>query len=165
LTGQRIASEVCRMQWRHIEEVPGGAWWRLPGTPEEGWPGRKSGGSHRVWLTPLALSIVKELGFLKDPVFDEPKRLDLVMKAACTAAGITERLTVHDLRRTHATLVARFFGRSAVSRILGHSDGSIAAVYDRHSYDSENKIIWEKVSEHIKLMSSEFKFDTPRAVA
>jgi integrase len=158
LTGQRIASEVCNMRWQDIEMTVSRAdlscgWWTLPGSPDGSWPGRKGGNSHRVFLTPLALSIIGETGSTVGPVFDEPRRLDLVMKAACEAAGISPKLTPHDLRRTHATWIGRYFGRAPVSRVLGHSDGSTAAVYDRFSYDPETRAVAERISEHVRLLN------------
>src|SRR5262245_55019386 len=157
LTGQR-SSEIIHMRWQDIEmigvsETPiNSAWWNLPGAPQGDWPGRKTGASHRVFLSPLVLSIITVASGDRDPagrVFGNKRlRLDRTMAAACKAAGI-EPVRPHDCRRSFATLVARYFGRGPVSRVLGHSDRSIAAVYDRHSYADEDRAIWEKISEHI----------------
>jgi integrase len=135
LTGQR-SSEVLSLRRQSVERSDGGAWWNIPGTA------RKGGNSHRVWLTGLALDIIGD-------GFDGAKRLDRVMQHACREANITPAIRPHDARRTFATLTARFFGREPVSRLLGHADKSVAAIYDRFSYDGPNKIIWEKISEHV----------------
>jgi hypothetical protein len=34
----------------------------------------------------------------------------------------------------------------------GHSDRSITAIYDRHSYADEDRAIWEKISEHVMTL-------------
>lgn len=46
--------------------------------------------------------------------------------------------TVHDLRRTAATGLAKLgCPRVVQDRILNHVDGSVSAIYDRHRYDEE----------------------------
>ena len=60
------------------------------------------------------------------------------------------KFTSHDLRRTFATLIARFgFGRQALDRLLNHSDRGIATVYDRHQYHAEDQRIVDAVARHI----------------
>ena len=153
LTGQR-SSEVIHMRWQDVEATDTwlsvGAWWTLPGTPDGSWPGRKSGNSHRVWLTPFVLSVIGSQLHNATVIFGSKHlRLDRAMAAACKMASITPPLRPHDLRRSHATLVAKYFGRAPVSRVLGHADHTIAAVYDRHSYADEDRAIAEKISAHV----------------
>ncbi len=48
--------------------------------------------------------------------------------------------TSHDLRRTVATRLAEalgFGGEQLIRRVLGHSDGSVAAIYNRYGYVRE----------------------------
>ncbi len=46
----------------------------------------------------------------------------------------------HDLRRTAASFMTSMgISRLVVSKILNHVESGIAAVYDRHSYDSEKR--------------------------
>ena len=48
--------------------------------------------------------------------------------------------TVHDLRRTVATGLAKLgCPRVVQDRILNHVDSSVSAIYDRHRYDGEAK--------------------------
>lgn len=148
LTGQR-SSEIIHMRSSDLEETGGGAWWTLPGEPDGDWPGRKSGNSHRVWLTPFALDILGPKRAKRDPKRAKHLRLDRAVQHACKMAGITPAIKPHDLRRSFATLTAKYFGREPVSRLLGHSDHSVAAIYDRFSYDDPNKIIWERISAHV----------------
>ena len=58
--------------------------------------------------------------------------------------------TVHDLRRTVATGLARLgCPRVVQDRILNHVDNSVAAIYDRHSYDTEKRNALERWGEKI----------------
>ena len=46
--------------------------------------------------------------------------------------------TIHDLRRTAKTLMARAGVRPDISeRVLGHAIPGVEGVYDQHSYDEE----------------------------
>jgi integrase len=58
-------------------------------------------------------------------------------------AELTKRpwcVTVHDLRRTSATLIASAgTSRVVLKAVLGHVDQDITAVYDRHSYAAETR--------------------------
>ena len=56
-----------------------------------------------------------------------------------------EDVRPHDFRRTAASVMASgAVPRVTISKILNHVETSIAAVYDRHSYDPEKKtaLIW-----------------------
>lgn len=58
-----------------------------------------------------------------------------------------EHYTVHDLRRTVGTELAKLgVSRFDSDRILNHTDSSVSGTYDRHGYDSQRKsglIKWE----------------------
>jgi integrase len=154
LTGQR-PGEVAHMRWEHIAD----RWWTLPGQPCEGWLGTKNGRSHRVWLTEavqgLFPNVDKQSGF----VFGV-SGLDRTMKAICAKLKIA-KATPRDLRRTFGSTVTRLdFSRSAMDRLLNHADHSIASVYDRHSYASEDRRIMEVVSQHITSVAEGRQHDT-----
>jgi integrase len=147
LTGQR-PGEVAAMRTEHIIE----GWWEMPGdpVPKLGWPGTKNAQSHRVWLPKPVVAIIAELepeGF----VFANTKGkavsdLDVTMRAICARLKI-ERVTPHDLRRTHGSAITALgFGRDAMNRIQNHKEGGIATVYDRYQYAEENKKIMEAVA-------------------
>jgi integrase len=71
------------------------------------------------------------------------------MRDLCRKLGI-ERATPHDLRRTHgSTITALGFGRDAMNRVQNHKEGGIADVYDRHTYETENKRVMEAVAERL----------------
>jgi integrase len=81
-------------------------------------------------------------------VLGRPPVLDKAMRVLCRKLAI-ERVTPHDLRRSHGSAIARLaFGRDALNRIQNHRDGGIASVYDRHGYAEENKRVMETVANH-----------------
>jgi integrase len=54
---------------------------------------------------------------------------------------------LHDVRRTSRTLLSRCgVDADIAERCLGHSLGSIRAIYDRHSFEPEMRIAFEKLS-------------------
>jgi len=139
LTGQR-PGEVGHMRAEHIVD----GWWEMPGKPTAGWPGTKNGQSHRVWLPQPAQALLSPAETITAP------KLSPVMRAICSELGITEKVTPHDLRRTHGTKVTALgFGRDAMNRVQNHKEGGIASVYDRHKYAEENKRIMEAVAAEI----------------
>jgi integrase len=109
LLGQR-PGEVGHMRSEHIVD----GWWEMPGKPSAGWPGTKNGQSHRVWLPEPVQALLSEI---PNRNITEPK-LSPVMRAICSELGITEKVTPHDLRRTHGTKVTALgFGRDAMNRV------------------------------------------------
>jgi integrase len=75
------------------------------------------------------------------------------MRAICAKLGVNEKVTPHDLRRTHGTRITGLgFGRDAMNRVQNHKEGGIATVYDRHQYAEENKKIMETVAAHIMAL-------------
>jgi len=154
LTGQR-PGEVTHMRREHLVD----GWWEMPGkpVPELGWPGTKNGASHRVWLPTPVREILAKLddGATAGFVFaGANKRLDGAMRAICSELGV-ERVTPHDLRRTHgSTITALGFGRDAMNRIQNHIEGGIGTVYDRYRYSDENKRVMESVAGKIMALAT-----------
>ena len=155
LTGQR-PGEIIHMRREHII----GAWWTMPGAPcpEVGWPGTKNSLTHRVWLPQALRDIIAELGNGEEPtgfVFSGDgrraiKELDGAMRDVCRRLGIAEKVTPHDLRRTHgSTITALGFGRDAMNRIQNHREAGIASVYDRHGYAEETKRVMDAVASKV----------------
>jgi integrase len=76
------------------------------------------------------------------------------MRAICKKLGVSNKVTPHDLRRTHGTTVTGLgFGREAMNRIQNHREGGIASVYDRHQYAEENKCIMEAVAARLLALA------------
>ena len=58
--------------------------------------------------------------------------------------------TLHDLRRTAKTLMARAGVRPDISeRVLGHAIAGVEGIYDRHSYADEKRDALEKLAEMV----------------
>lgn len=59
---------------------------------------------------------------------------------AVTGERFAKKFSSHDLRRTVATRLAESLGDvgdKLVKRVLGHSDGSVTAIYNRYGYVKE----------------------------
>jgi integrase len=158
LTGQR-PGEVAKMRKEHVAD----GWWTMPGEPvlAIGWPGTKNGATHRVWLPRAVQDIIAELsdGATTDFVFAGPRSkpidgLSEAMRSICAELGVNDKVTPHDLRRTHgSTITGLGFGRDAMNRVQNHREGGIADVYDRHKYADENKRVMEAVAAHILALA------------
>jgi integrase len=62
--------------------------------------------------------------------------------------------TVHDLRRTVATGLAKLgCSRVVQDRILNHVDSSVSAIYDRHRYDVEARAWLQKWADYLESLS------------
>ena len=154
LTGQR-PGEVAHMRYEHIAD----GWWTMPGSPNPrtGWPGVKNGASHRVALPKFVAQMLAELsdessaGFVFTGTRGRPVTgLDDAMREVCAHLNITEKITSHDLRRTHGSTITRLgFGRDAMNRIQNHKEGGISDVYDRHEYSEGNRKVMETVADHL----------------
>ena len=59
--------------------------------------------------------------------------------------------TLHDLRRTAKTLMARAGVRPDISeRVLGHVIAGVEGVYDRHGYEAEKRDALEKLASMVE---------------
>jgi integrase len=68
-------------------------------------------------------------------------------RAGETAAESLPNWTLHDLRRTAKTLMARAGVRPDISeRVLGHVIAGVEGTYDRHSYADEKRDALEKLA-------------------
>jgi integrase len=129
ITGQR-GGEVLSMRRADVDA----SWWTIP-TPVS-----KNNLPHRVYLSPMALAIVRPLLPKKEEAF-----VFAGIRGTRQRRGALEGLNIsdvrpHDFRRTMAT----FMGSSGVPRltiakILNHVDKSVTAIYDRASYDAEKQ--------------------------
>jgi integrase len=85
---------------------------------------------------------------------------------AITGSKFSKKFTSHDLRRTVATRLAESLGDEGdklVRRVLGHSDGSVTAIYNRYGYVREMRRALEQwandlTSTHVSAQSSASAF-------
>lgn len=160
LTGCR-SGEIVAARWRDVD-LERGVW-----TIRE----TKNGEPHDVMLCQQAIEL---LGYRKgiDKVFVFPSTREgqHVKQKALGLAQYTARhmeadsgakdpievpWTVHDLRRTVATGLARLgCPRVVQDRILNHVDNSVAAIYDRHSYDAEARTWLQKWADHMDALTT-----------
>jgi integrase len=119
--------------------------WQMPGKPQGSWPGTKNGRDHRVALSEAALALIPL--HLADRASGQKSALLL---KALVAEFSLERATPHDLRRTALTKITKLgFGRDAMDRIANHRKGGITDIYDRHSYEDEDRRIMAAVARQI----------------
>lgn len=76
---------------------------------------------------------------------------------ANTGAKPSKEFTSHDLRRTVATRLAEALGDQGdklIKRVLGHSDGSVTAIYNRYAYVREMRQVLEKWANDLTASSA-----------
>jgi len=160
LTGCR-SGEIISGRWRDIDldrDV-----WTMRET--------KNGEPHDVMLPQQAVELLRyRQGIDKIFVFPSPrgcqhvaqKALGLAQYTARHAAGdkpvedpIEVPWTVHDLRRTVATGLARLgCPRVVQDRVLNHVDTSVGAIYDRHGYDGEARAWLQKWADYMDALKT-----------
>jgi len=145
LTAQR-KSEVLRMRWADLTQEGHVWWWTIPADVA------KNGRAHRVPLVAAVLDVLDGLRVLAGdspwvfPSAEAERPIRYVQKAAdrLWSRSRVEAATLHDLRRTAATLMARSgVSRFVVGRVLNHTETGVTAIYDRHEYDSEKRTALE----------------------
>ena len=129
-----------------------------------------TGQPHDVMLSRQAIDLMKSrLGLDPSFVFSSPqagrhiaqKALGLAQYVARKSRGeqlatdpIDVPWTVHDLRRTAATGLAKLgCPRVVQDRILNHVDSSVSAIYDRHGYDAEARSWLQKWADHLDALT------------
>ncbi len=152
VTAQR-RGEVITAEWKDIDLDNG--WWTIPET--------KNRLSHRVPLSPLALTLlrhIKRQSGETEWLFPNPSRKGPMTEKAATRALARNlevialpHFTPHDLRRTAASQMASAgVQRLVIGKVLNHAESGVTAVYDRHSYDREKRTAldaWGKKLEEI----------------
>ena len=146
LTAQR-AREVLGMAKAEVDFEK--ATWLIPGART------KNGREHLVPLSTQAMDIIESLK--NDSPYFFPSRRVAVgalnsykkwIDQIRIATGTTDAtkpgyFTVHDLRRTVATEMARLpepkITRFMIDRVLNHTDPGVGAKYDRYEYESEKR--------------------------
>lgn len=142
-TAQR-KGEIISAEWDEIDLTHG--WWIIPARKA------KNGNPHRVPLSELSLSLLKQLQKLSGEsrwLFPSPTgkthivggSVDHALRKNLKLFELEDNgFTPHDLRRTAASqMTALGISRLVVSKVLNHVERSVTAIYDRHSYDKEKE--------------------------
>jgi integrase len=150
LTGQR-RREVSGMRWSEID----GDTWNLP--PER----VKNGQRHSVPLSRQTLAIVRSMPETSACVFGGTRGLaDFShLKTRLNArVKLSERWTLHDLRRTTASGMAKIgIKLPVIERVLNHTSGSFAGivgVYQRHDFAAEKRAALQQWADYVDQLVS-----------
>lgn len=139
LCAQR-SKEVKLMRWQDINMND--MVWILPGEFT------KNSKPHTVPVTKMMLEVIELQShnrFISEWVFpsrDNPKKPVRNIQKALGRLSVVSGVDFngHDFRRTAATTMAKMgIARLSISKLLNHSESSITAVYDRHTYDGEKR--------------------------
>ena len=155
LTGQR-RGEVTQLQWRQIDVE--NRVWTIPENIA------KNGREHVLPLSDLALEVLQSIPRLSETYVFPARGNDEATvsgfsksKLRLEAAVGAEDWTLHDLRRTTATLLARLgTAPHVIERILNHVSGSfagVAGVYNRHAYLNEMRMALQQWGEFVRKLN------------
>jgi integrase len=133
LTAQR-RQKLCALKWDDIQD----GIWTIRTAPKE------KGNAGTLKLPRIALDILRAQPRLIDQPyvfasrFGGPWDPSSKLKRRIDELSGVSGWTLHDLRRTSKTLMARAGVRPDISeRVLGHVIRGVEGVYDRHAYESE----------------------------
>ncbi len=151
LTAQRTG-EVCGLAWDELNTAD--SIWTMPSNRT------KNHKPHSVPLSDTAMAIIKTLPRTSSSLVfpargkpDQPYAGYSKGKAALDVAAGLSGWTLHDLRRTAATGMARLgVSPHVVERILNHTTGTfggVAGVYNRFQYMPEMREALERWERHV----------------
>lgn len=171
LTGCRLDEWAsARTSWIDLTEG-------LMVIPREGY---KSDHVHVVPLVPQAIEILKSIPLVRTgdhllssdggrtAISGISKYYRTRLRSAIianTGSKPSKEFTSHDLRRTVATRLAEALGEEGdklIKRVLGHSDGSVTAIYNRYGYVREMREVLERWAN--ELTAPSFSDAHPQAV-
>jgi integrase len=155
LTGQR-RGEVAQMQWLQLDLQR-----RLWTIPEDI---AKNGREHALPLSDLALEVLQSIPRLNETYVFPARGNDAATvsgfsrsKVRLEAAVGADDWTLHDLRRTTATFLAKQGAAPhVIERVLNHVSGSfagVAGVYNRHAYLDEMRTALQQWGEWVRRLS------------
>lgn len=163
-TAQR-RGELTFARWSHFDLD--GKLWTIPVDLQKSSHSRREVSEpHVVPLSPLALEIVGKLkaqtgeSSFALPAYGSKKATKSYTERVLSRAvrenekhfGIPH-FTPHDLRRTAASFMTKLgIPRLHVEKVLNHSTGDIAEVYDRHDYLPEKRVALERWGEHLRAI-------------
>jgi integrase len=133
LSAQRL-TEVAAMRWAEIDHDL----WAIPAARH------KSKKRHEVPMSGALAALIEAQPRHDEYVFSTMRGRAIVpgqkLLKQVQADTETTGWRFHDLRRTGATLMGEGgVNRFTIERVLGHSDHTVTAIYDRHTYQSEKR--------------------------
>jgi integrase len=147
--------ELRTMRWDDLDLESG--WWTIPAERS------KNRLAHRVPLSPLAVSILRDLRgratnspWVFESTGPEGYRVSIQKAALRIRAATGLDFTPHDLRRTAASHLTGELkvSRLVVSKLLNHVERGVTAIYDRASYDQEKRQAVDKLARYLKAVVS-----------
>jgi integrase len=152
-------SEMLLAQWKDVN-LEGGEW----SIPAEH---AKNGLPHIVYLSKQGKELFRELKVLAgDSAWVLPSRSSLnkpfahnaMNQAMGSIAFNMKPFTIHDLRRTGATLLhEKGFGADVIEKTLNHNIGGIRGVYNRAEYADQRRTMLQFWGDYIAGIASESK--------
>jgi integrase len=150
LTGQR-RGEIAGLTWSEVDLDK-----QLISLPRER---VKNDRAHEIPLSPQAITLIEALPHFNDYVFDLPTggfgKLKEQLDKLC---GVTD-WTLHDLRRTAASGMARLgVGLPVIEKVLNHVSGSfvgVVGIYQRHDFAGEKRRALELWGAHVAAIVSD----------
>jgi integrase len=150
LTGQR-RGEIARLAWSEVDLDK-----RLISLPRER---VKNDRAHEIPLSPQTIALIEALPRLSDYVFSVPigdfGKLKAQLDKLCGVAD----WTLHDLRRTAASGMARLgVNLPVIEKVLNHVSGSfagVAGIYQRHDFAGEKRRALELWGAHVAAIVSD----------
>jgi integrase len=169
VTAQR-PDEVAGMHRNEIHSDWHGSWWTIPWRrikTENSKTLRRSPEDHRVYLTPLALSLIGDGKEFIFPATDgeSPIRRNSLSQRVARGYTLVRRngrkiefkyyglpeWTPHDLRRSARTGMARIdIPSNWAEEVMNHKKEKIRAIYDQHKYDEQKKKALTRWAEHLE---------------
>jgi len=129
ITGQR-KTEIAEARWVEIDTTSA-----LLTVPPERF---KSNATHIVPLSPLALSVMREMPQDQDRLFGSINGFSKAKGRLDDAMGRPPHFVIHDIRRTVRTrLAALRVPHEVAEMVIGHGRKGLARVYDQHRYLNE----------------------------
>jgi integrase len=161
VTAQR-RGEITQAKWSHFDLEA--KLWTIPVELLKSSHSRRSKPEpHLVPLSPLAIELLQQLKALTGdgkyvlPAHGDTKK-DRSYSERVLSRAVRENeehfgvahFTPHDLRRTAASFMTKLgVPRLHVEKVLNHSTGDIAEVYDRHDYLPEKRTALERWAVHL----------------
>jgi integrase len=158
LTGQR-KNEIALLRW---SEVRG----HVLELPAERMKGKKA---HTLPLSTQAAAIIAAQPRIGDLVFIHKRpHFERLKRALDAHMGSTPRWTVHDVRRSVASGMARIgVVLPVIEKVLAHRGGTfggVAGIYQRHSFLPEMAAALQRWADHVEGLASGRKSASGRVV-